>query len=350
MRPILPLLFLALPLALPTAQGSVAFYDVTFDADWSATTHPAGYPAGAHFSGAVGGTHDASVSFWEPGQIASPGIEAMAELGSTGILQGEVASAVGAGSAATFVLGPVFASPNEVTFSFAAVASHPLVTIVSMIAPSPDWFVGVRGVSLIEDGRWVESLDLPLYPWDAGSDSGLTFTAENADTQPKEPITPITTGGMANGTPLGWFRLRLQSATLVYGSGVNPAGSMQVVGGTPVLGQTVTLGLADPSGTMALPSSTALLVTDDTSPFFPAGFSIRNVGLAMPGAPGEFLLGGNLVDSLSGPSWQGSVVPFALDVPNLAGLVGARFWAQGVLYDGTPRFGLTDAVELFIGP
>lgn len=333
------------------AQDSVAIYEVTFDATWSSGTHPGGgYPAGAHFSSPVGGTHDATVGFWQPGQVASPGIEAMAELGATGPLQGEIAAAVQSGSAATFMLGPVFAAPGQVTFSFAAVATHPLVTLVSMIAPSPDWFVGVRDFPLIEDGRWIDAADVPLFAYDAGSDSGSSFTAENFDTQPKQPISLIAGTPLANGTPLGFFRFRLQTATLVYGSGINPPGSLTVVGGLPTLGQTLTLGLGDPSGTMALPSSTVLVVTDDTSPFFPAGFPVQNVGLSMPGAPGEFLLGGNIVETIDGPSWNGSLVSVPVPVPNLAGLIGARFWAQGVLYNGTPRFGLTDAIELFIGP
>lgn len=353
-----------LPIARPTAlcallaalapaalaQGSAAFYEITFDAIWSPATHPAAYPPGAHFSSPIGATHDATVEFWAPGMIASPGMEAMAELGSTGTLQGEIAVAALTGSVGSYVLGPAFGSPQMVTFSFTAYASHPLVTLVSMVAPSPDWFVGVRNLSLIEDGRWVEALDIPLFAYDAGSDSGLTFTAENLDTQPKEPITTITDRSLANGTPMGYFRFRLQNATLVYGSGINPPGSMTVVSGQPSLGQTLTIGLSDPSGTMALPSSTVLVITDDTSPFFPAGFPLQNLGLSMPGAPGEFLLGGNIVEAIDGPDWNGSTASVPVPVPNLAGLIGARFWAQGVIYNGSPRFGLTDAIELFIGP
>ena len=57
-----------------------------------------------------------------------------------------------------------------------------------MIAPSPDWFIATRNVELYKDGEWQESLTIPARLYDAGTDSGETFTAANDDTNPKEPI------------------------------------------------------------------------------------------------------------------------------------------------------------------
>ena len=39
---------------------------------------------------------------------------------------------------------------------------HPLVTLVAMIAPSPDWFVGVHDLGLIESGDWVDEMTVDL--------------------------------------------------------------------------------------------------------------------------------------------------------------------------------------------
>ena len=49
----------------------------------------------------------------------------------------------------------------------------PLVTHVSMIAPSPDWFVGVNSLSLLEGGSFMSSVVIQLFAYDAGTDSGV---------------------------------------------------------------------------------------------------------------------------------------------------------------------------------
>ena len=41
-----------------------------------------------------------------------------------------------------------------------------------MLAPRPDWFVGVDGVSLRENGSWLDSKVVELVVFDAGTDSG----------------------------------------------------------------------------------------------------------------------------------------------------------------------------------
>jgi len=46
-------------------------------------------------------------------------------------------------------------SPDRVVLDSSASRDFSLVTLVSMLAPSPDWFVGVSGLDLIENGDWV---------------------------------------------------------------------------------------------------------------------------------------------------------------------------------------------------
>src|SRR6184192_2093621 len=41
-----------------------AQYQVVFDATWSQATHPTNWPANAHWSGLVGGTHNENVHFF----------------------------------------------------------------------------------------------------------------------------------------------------------------------------------------------------------------------------------------------------------------------------------------------
>ena len=51
------------------------------------------------------------------------------------------------------------------------------MSLVSMLGPSPDWVVGVSALELCSRNcSWVENKTLNLYPWDAGTDSGITYT------------------------------------------------------------------------------------------------------------------------------------------------------------------------------
>ena len=185
----------------PTAQ-----YQVHFDGTWSAATHPLTFPPGPHFSSLIGGTHDASVHFWALGELASTGIRDMAERGRTTPLDLEVQAAIDAGHAGTIILGGgISPSPGSVSTTFTISLDFPLVTLVSMIAPTPDWFVGVNGLSLLENGDWAGQVVVSLWAYDAGTDSGTDYTSPNLETIPRQPIALNPAPPFANGTPLGTF-------------------------------------------------------------------------------------------------------------------------------------------------
>jgi len=189
----------------PAAAATVsAHYRVTFEATWTAETHPVDYPPGPHFSGLVGGTHDGTVDFWEPGQVASLGIKRMAEWGSQAELAAEVEAAIATGSADSVVTSAVLWDvPGSVSTTFTATTGHPLITLVAMIAPSPDWFVGVDGLDLLAGGDWAGDLVVDLYAWDAGTDSGPSYTSGDQPTAPPVPIFAIEGYPFEDGVPLG---------------------------------------------------------------------------------------------------------------------------------------------------
>lgn len=169
-----------------------AQYNARFVATWSAQTLPQQFPPNPHFSNLVGAVHDGSVSFWSAGTVASAGIEQMAETGATGGLQVEVNGAINAGTAQQVITGGgIGNSPGTAAADFAADQNFSRVTLVSMIAPSPDWFVGVSGLDLFVGGTWAEFVAVTLYGYDAGTDSGTTYTAANADTQPPDVISAL---------------------------------------------------------------------------------------------------------------------------------------------------------------
>jgi hypothetical protein len=197
------------PTAVVVPRDSVASYVVTFTSTWSAITHPIDFPTSAHFSGLIGATHSDRVVFWREGQLASPGIQAMAEMGLKSPLTDDIAAAIGAGTARHELSGEgIRPSPGQVSLDFEVSDAHPLVTMVSMIAPSPDWFVGVADLPLLRNDRWVDSLVVDLRGWDAGTDTGATYTAPDAPATPHVPISRLESAPfMVNGQvpPLGTY-------------------------------------------------------------------------------------------------------------------------------------------------
>jgi hypothetical protein len=214
------LLILLVAWSYPEARAQMAgpaTYTVTFDASWSATTHPDDFPPNPHFSPLVGATHNADVVFWEPGDLASAGIESMAETGGTETLRSEI-DAAGQAVGSTLLDSGLNPSPGMLSFSFEITPDYPLVTLVTMIAPSPDWFVGVAGLNLLDNGQWQDRVEIELFAYDAGTDSGLTYTAANADTNPAEAIARIETAPfVVDGSvkSVGTFTFTRETATSV---------------------------------------------------------------------------------------------------------------------------------------
>lgn len=188
-----------------------ARYRVRFEADWSAQTHPADPPSNPHFSRLIGATHGPGVRFWQPGAPASEGIKDMAERGSTSPLDDEINQARAAGLAEHLFIGDgIGVSPGVAFAEFEISRDYPLVTLVAMIAPSPDWFVGVRELPML-NGDWRDEIIVALPPWDAGTDSGATFTSPDEPTVPRGVISllqghPVAVGGQV--PPFGRFVFR----------------------------------------------------------------------------------------------------------------------------------------------
>lgn len=174
-------------------QPNGVTYRVTFDATWSVETHPDDFPANPHFSGLIGASHNSAISFWKEGELASPGIKNVAELGSKNPLNIEIGNAILNNTAFWVISGDgIGTSPGSVDVEFMVNEDYPLVTLVAMIAPSPDWFVGVETLNLYEDGSsFVDEKTVTLYAFDAGTDSGTTYTSPNNPTNPPVTVSRI---------------------------------------------------------------------------------------------------------------------------------------------------------------
>lgn len=200
------------PTPPPPPPPPSARYQVTFVATWSDATHPQDPPGDPHFSGLIGGTHATGVTFWQEGTPATEGIRQMAERGRKTVLQMEVEQAIAGGTAERVLSGDGLSdSPGSVTLDFDASQAFPLVTLVTMVAPSPDWFVGVTRLPLFENGAWKDAVSVELFPYDAGTDSGESFESPDEETRPFVPVARITGFPFLNGgqvLPLGRFEFR----------------------------------------------------------------------------------------------------------------------------------------------
>nr|ATU82948.1 secreted Spondin-like protein [Pristhesancus plagipennis] len=173
-----------------------AKYEVSFEGLWSRHTHPKDFPDTwmTRFSDVIGASHTTDYRFWDYGEVASEGLKQVAELGSTRMLESELKSK--SQHIRTIIKARGISYPNVTGKTFAVFrvdSKHHLISLVSMIDPSPDWIVGVSGLELcLSNCSWMESKTLNLYPWDVGTDSGITYTSPDMPTEPRDHIRRIT--------------------------------------------------------------------------------------------------------------------------------------------------------------
>lgn len=180
----------------PCCACQEAKYEVTFEGLWSRHTHPKDFPSNrwlTRFSDIIGASHTADYRFWEYGQPASEGLQQVAEHGSTRMLESELKAQ--SENIRTIIKARGISYPNVTGKTFAVFrvdSRHHLVSLVSMIDPSPDWIVGVSGLELcLANCSWIENKVLNLYPWDAGTDSGPSYTSPDQPTNPRDVIRRI---------------------------------------------------------------------------------------------------------------------------------------------------------------
>ena len=181
-----------------------AEYTVKFTGAWTLAVTPDGVPSDAHFSRLVGGVHNGDVVFLTDTGPASPGVESMAEVGGTTLLKAEINAA---GDDSLSVLeGTAIQIDRTASESFTEVAlttDHPRVTLVTMVAPTPDWFVGVSGLSMLDSlGGWRASRTVYLHPFDAGTEDGAGFSLDNAATDPPVYIASLVGQGKFSAEPI----------------------------------------------------------------------------------------------------------------------------------------------------
>jgi Spondin_N len=166
-----------------------ARYRVTITGQWTPANHPLDYPVNAHFSKAIGVSHNGAYKLFAAGGIATAGLKALAEKGDVLPIEQEVKAAIAAGNAGKVAIAePVAKMPGEVSFEIGVDGTNAAVSVATMLAPSPDWFAGVANVNLRNGREWVAQETVTVYAWDAGTDAGMTYTAPDAEMLPRAPV------------------------------------------------------------------------------------------------------------------------------------------------------------------
>ena len=157
-------------------------------------------PTGLNYSPLAGVSHSNRQSFFTIRGFASREVEQIAEQGiNTMFIQQAkllrrqrqgVRSIVDAGR----ITGPGRATAVKLTVD----CKHPFVTVIGMIAPSPDWIVQINNRNLYDSQRnkFVKYMSGDLIAYDTGVDDGREFTAPldlslDLPTSPKKNIAPL---------------------------------------------------------------------------------------------------------------------------------------------------------------
>ena len=208
---------------------STASYNITFSSNWATETadpvkgnSTTAIPGNAHWSNLVGATHNSNYTMVEMGTLASVGIKNVAEFGANTALMTEVNNEPNANQWLQQGFSP-FAAISSATLSNVVVNSdYPLLSLVSMIAPSPDWMIAINSVNLRDGNTWRDEIILDLFPYDAGTDSGTTYTAGDQPTTPSfVPVSSLINVSPFNDKPIGTMTITLNQVLSVDEADIN---------------------------------------------------------------------------------------------------------------------------------
>ena len=172
----------------PEISDNEAVYTVRMVTSWSKQLHPDWYAEGAHFSPMVAWSHRLKNVIFETNTVASDGMEIMAETGAPGTLEEEIQDAQRKGFVLAYSIGKVINALETEMVTLTLSQTAPYASVVSMLAPTPDWFITAHNIKLFDDGQWIERKIVPAVIYDSGTDSGTTFTARDRNTNPADPI------------------------------------------------------------------------------------------------------------------------------------------------------------------
>ena len=170
-------------------KESSAKYAVTFNLNWNRDDFPVDYPNGSHFSRIVGWSHKPTSNFINIGTLASTGIKNVAETGSTSQIKVEIEEKIANKEGNEFYEGSSLGrGVGKIEIEVTVDEDYPSISLITMIAPSPDWYVGIINLNLLVKNTFIQDTTLIGKVYDSGTDDGLTFNASNKRSTPQQKI------------------------------------------------------------------------------------------------------------------------------------------------------------------
>lgn len=202
---------------------SIANYDISVTTIWNSADHTS-VPGSAHWSPLAGATHKNTNTVLEFGVVApaTNGIKNIAETGNTSAFNSEINTLISSGECDQYLqqgFSPFAGNNSNSTLTSVSVSEDfPLITLVSMVAPSPDWFIAINSLDLrsgnpsINNG-WKDTFTMDVFVYDAGTDSGTDYGSGNSITTPRDPISMVS-GFPINGNRMATVTFTYNSSTL----------------------------------------------------------------------------------------------------------------------------------------
>jgi len=193
------IVFLMTLLIGQVVYGEEATYRVTFKGSFTKSNHPVkNFPSNPHFSPLIVAAHSGLYSMFQLGNMATLGVKNVAETGNPSVLLKELQDLEDQAVVHSFSRGAGTNGTGSASVTVTVSEEFPLISAVTMIAPSPDWIIGVSAYSLHVNGKFLQKRTLPLYAIDAGTDAGSLFTSGN-----KVERVPISLLKNVSGRPIG---------------------------------------------------------------------------------------------------------------------------------------------------
>jgi len=183
-------------------------FKITFKTMWGKQNVNIGYPSDPHTGNMFLAVHNNNYNLFENGKYASAGIEQSSEFGLNDNLIKEAIN--NSKNIKQYYTSPVLNTPGQTEFTVDASTIYPLFSFATMIAPSSNWFTGISSVNLFNVPK---NIDIPLYAYDAGTDTGVEFvTLPKHPRIPHRPISFITNGVLfPNGNQIPFAFINVQS-------------------------------------------------------------------------------------------------------------------------------------------
>jgi len=167
--------------------GDLRYY-CTFRGKWNRERHPLDFPQSASWSAPIMISHSKDWRMWTGTETVTAGVEYMAEEGFPTIMYNEFQNAgyetlhMTVGERMYNTSESQHLPPINVTYS------HPWLSSMAKISPSPDWFVGFSDFRAIsyDTETFYNRVVIQSYVWDAGTDDGQNYLSFDRDLDPQD--------------------------------------------------------------------------------------------------------------------------------------------------------------------